>query len=176
MTLSLVITRELPWLRGLVLLPAQLLGAMLAAWLASTLLPGDIASVNTGLARGISSLQGLFIEALLTCELVITVLMLAAQKSNATFIAPLVIGLALFVAELAGIAYTGASLNPARSFGPAVVSGVFPKHHWVYWAGPFLGAAVTSGYYGYLLGFKFQEANPGQDRSGEEVAVGTERA
>lgn len=149
---------------------------MLAAFLASLLFPGKISSVNTSLGPHTTSTQGLFIEAILTCELVITVLMLAAQKSQATFIAPLVIGLALFVAELAGIAYTGASLNPARSFGPAIVSGVFPDHHWVYWAGPFLGSAFMAGFYGYLLGFKYHEANPGQDRSGEEVAVGTERA
>ena len=47
--------------------------------------------------------QGLFIEMFLTAELVITVLMLAAEKSKATFIAPVGIGLALFVAELGGM-------------------------------------------------------------------------
>ena len=56
----------------------------------------------------------------LTAELVFTILMLAAEKSKDTFIAPVGIGMALFVAELAGVYYTGASLNPARSFGPCV--------------------------------------------------------
>lgn len=100
--------------------------------------------------------------------------MLAAEKSRATFIAPVGIGLALFVAEIAGINYTGASLNPARSFGPAVVSGVWEKH-WVYWAGPGIGAVAAGLLYGYLKGLRYEEANPGQDHTGEEVAIGTER-
>lgn len=58
--------------------------------------------------------------------------MLAKEKHRATFIAPVGIGLALFVAELAGIYYTGGSLNPARSFGPCVVTGMFDPEHWIY--------------------------------------------
>lgn len=52
--------------------------------------------------------------------------------SVATFIAPVGIGLALFVAELVGVYYTGGSLNPARSFGPCVVTGIFDQEHWIY--------------------------------------------
>lgn len=69
----------------------------------------------------------------LTCELVFTVLMLAAEKSKDTFIAPIGIGLALFVAEIAGVYYTGGSLNPARSFGPCVAARSFNGYHWIYW-------------------------------------------
>lgn len=69
----------------------------------------------------------------LTCELVFTVLMLAAEKSKDTFMAPIGIGLALFVAEIAGVYYTGASLNPARSFGPCVAARSFNGYHWIYW-------------------------------------------
>jgi aquaporin related protein len=58
--------------------------------------------------------------------------MLAKEKHKATFIAPVGIGLALFVAELVGVFYTGGSLNPARSFGPCVVTGIFDKEHWIY--------------------------------------------
>lgn len=58
--------------------------------------------------------------------------MLAKEKHRATFIAPVGIGLALFVAELACIYYTGGSLNPARSFGPCVVTGMFDPEYWIY--------------------------------------------
>ena len=64
--------------------------------------PGPLA-VNTTLTHSTSIAQGLFIEMFLTSELVLTVLFLAAEKSKATFLAPVGIGLALFVAELTGL-------------------------------------------------------------------------
>jgi len=174
-TLALVVTRQLPAIRGIVLLPAQILGGIFAALLASALFDAPISLVTTALSPSTSHIQGLFIETLLTVELVMTVLMLAAEKSRATFLAPVGIGLALFVAQMAGINATGASLNPARSFGPALVSGQWGKEHWVYWAGPGLGALLTALIYGYLKGLKYEDANPGQDKQGEETSVGTER-
>lgn len=95
--------------------------------------------------------------------LVFTIFLLAAEKHRATFIAPIGIGLALFIAHLAGVRFTGgklssnassdqraradirstASLNPARSFGPDVVTGSFESHHWIYWVGPLLGSLLA---------------------------------
>jgi aquaporin rerated protein, other eukaryote len=80
----------------------------------------------------IVNLVGLFLEMFMTAELVFVVFMLAAEKHKATFLAPIGIGLALFIAELAGVYYTGGSLNPARSFGPAVVAHFFEPYHWIY--------------------------------------------
>jgi aquaporin related protein len=97
----MMISGALPWVRGLLLFPAQILGGMVAAALVSCLFPGPLA-VETTLAHGTSIAQGVFIEMFLTAELVITILMLAAEKTRATFIAPVGIGLALFVAELTG--------------------------------------------------------------------------
>lgn len=71
--------------------------------------------------------------------LILTILMLDAGPSKAMYV-----GLSLFVAELCSVYYTGGSLNPARSFGPAVVVG-FEGEHWIYWLGPVLGAGVASG-------------------------------
>jgi aquaporin related protein len=164
-TLGLVVSGGLPWFRGLVLLPAQLLGGMAAAGLVSCMYPGNISTVNTLLASGTSITQGIFIEMFLTALLVYTVLMLAVEKSKDTFIAPLGIGLALFVAELAGVYYTGGSLNPARSLGPAVASTSFPGYHWIYWLGPFLGALLAALYYRIIKYLNYEEANPGQDSS-----------
>jgi aquaporin related protein len=76
--------------------------------------------------------------------------MLAAEKSKDTFIAPIGIGLALFIIEIAGVNYTGASVNPARSFGPCVAAASFPGYHWIYWLGPALGAVVAGGFYHFI--------------------------
>ncbi|KAL9100833.1 MAG: hypothetical protein Q9163_003844 [Psora crenata] len=171
-TLGLVITGSLPALRGLLLFPAQLLGAIVAAALVSCMFPGTLA-VQTTLTNGTSITQGLFIEMFLTAELVFTVLMLAAEKTKATFIAPVGIGLALFVSELAdgsspdtGVYFTGGSLNPARTFGPCVAQRSFQGYHWIYWVGPALGAGISGGYYRFVKYFNYDKiANPGQDDS-----------
>lgn len=91
--------------------------------------------------------------------------MLAGEKHAATFMAPIGIGLTLFIAELSGVSFTGGSLNPARSFGPAVMLGSFPKEHWIYWAGPAAGAVLAAGLYKFLKVLDYERANPGQDAS-----------
>jgi aquaporin related protein len=85
--------------------------------------------------------QRIFIKSILAAELVFTIFMLAKEKHKATFIAPVGIGLALFIAEMVGVFYTGGSLNPARSFGPCVVTGVF--HNIRFTVSPFLLFAVN---------------------------------
>jgi len=89
--------------------------------------------------------------------------MLAVEKHKGTFLAPIGIGLALFIAELGGVYYTGGSLNPARSFGPCVANASFPTEHWIYWVGPLLGALLAAGFYWFIKGIEYQTANPGQD-------------
>ena len=140
---------------------AQLLGAIVAAAVVSGLFPGPL-RVLTRLSGGTSIARGLFIEMFLTAELVFTIFMLAVEKSKATYLAPVGIGIALFICELAGVYYTGmtdsqvwsiselyltlitgGSLNPARSFGPAVIYPSFDGYHWIYWLGPFFGAILA---------------------------------
>lgn len=130
-TLSLCLVGVVPWLRGAFLLVAQIVGAIAAAAAVRGLIPGDEVLFATTLTNGTSTTQGLFLEMLLTVELVFTILMLAAEKTKATFVAPVGIGLALFVAELVGVQWTGGSLNPARSFAPAVMS-TFEHDQWIY--------------------------------------------
>jgi hypothetical protein len=57
------------------------------------------------------------------------------------------IGLTLFVTQLVGGPFTGASLNPARSFCTAVAARHFPGYHWIYWLGPALGSLLAVGFY-----------------------------
>lgn len=98
----MVLAGTLPLIRGLFLFPAQLIAAMCAGGLAQAMVPGDISITNTTLSAGTSIAQGVFIEMFMTAELVFVVLMLAAEKSKDTFIAPVGIGLALFVAMMGG--------------------------------------------------------------------------
>lgn len=67
----------------------------------------------------------------LTAQLVFVIFMLAVEKHKSTFLASFGIGLAVIVAQMVGIYYTGASLNPARTLGPDVIVG-FPHYHWIY--------------------------------------------
>lgn len=101
----MVIAGTLPPIRGLILFPAQLLAGMCAAALVQCMFPGDITLTNTTLSPGTSVAQGVFIEMFMTAELVFVVLMLAAEKSKDTFIAPVGIGLALFVAMMGGTSF-----------------------------------------------------------------------
>ncbi|KAI1281155.1 aquaporin-like protein [Xylaria sp. FL0933] len=169
-TFGLSLAGRLPWMRTAIFVPAQLLACMCAGAVVKVLFPGDIASLNTTLAPGVNIAQGLFAEMFFTSYLVFVVLILAVEKSRDTFIAPIGIGLALFVAEIPGVYYTGGSLNPARSFGCAVAAPSFPGYHWIYWLGPALGALLAAGYYRFVKFCHYEEANPGQDAPSPEIA------
>jgi aquaporin related protein len=130
-TLGMVLVGAVPIPRAIFLFVAQIAGGIAASGMVLGLFPTQL-NVRTTLGADASLVQGIFIEAILTAELVFTIFMLAKEKHKATFIAPVGIGLALFIAEMVGVFYTGGSLNPARSFGPCVVTGVFDKEHWIY--------------------------------------------
>src|SRR5450756_470887 len=62
---------------------------------------------------------------------------------------------ALCTAELVAVYYTGGSLNPARSFGPAAVAHDFTSDHWIYWVGPFVGSVLAVGFYQLMKGLEY---------------------
>ena len=97
------------WFRGLLIALSQVVGAIASAGVVSALFPGPLV-IRTSLGGGTSIVQGLFIEMFLTAQLVFTIFMLAAEKHKATFIAPIGIGLSLFIAELTGML----SYRPSR--------------------------------------------------------------
>jgi len=157
-TLGMMVVGATGYIRGLLVIIAQLLGGIAAAAVVSAMMP-NVLSVRTELGGGTSVVQGLFIEMFLTAELVFTIFMLATEKHEGTFIAPVGIGLSLFIAELMGVFYTGGSLNPARSFGPAVVSHTFSSYHWIYWVGPMLGAFLASAFYMFIKALEYETVN-----------------
>lgn len=101
-TLGLCCVGAMPYIRGILITMSQMIGGIAAAGVVSALFPGPL-NVQTSLGGGASVVQGLFIEMFLTTQLVFTIFMLAAEKHKATFIAPIGIGLSLFIAELTGM-------------------------------------------------------------------------
>ncbi|EXJ82590.1 hypothetical protein A1O3_06403 [Capronia epimyces CBS 606.96] len=161
-TLTLCLVGAVPATRGCIVVVAQIIGGIAAAGAVSATLPGPMA-VNVRLGGDCSITRGLFIEMFTTLQLVFSVVMLAAIKSKATFLAPLGIGIALFIGHLLSIYYTGAGINPARAFGPDVVTHSFPGYHWIYWVGPLLGSLVAAAFFYILEALEWRTANPGQD-------------
>ncbi|KAJ3496925.1 hypothetical protein NLG97_g2297 [Lecanicillium saksenae] len=160
-TLGLVLVGAVTPLRGLMVIPTQIVAGIAAAAAVDGMLPGPLGVAN-GLGNGTSVVQGLFIEMFLTAQLVLTVYFLAVEKHRATFLAPIGIGLAVFIAHICGTNFTGTGINPARSFGPAVVTK-FVGYHWIYWLGPVMGAVLAFVLYTFLKFVDYAMANPGQD-------------
>jgi hypothetical protein len=139
-TTALFLTGKITWHRAIQTIISQMLAGMAAAGFVSGLLPGPLI-IATKLDPSISITRGLFLETFVTAQLVLTILMLKGGSAK-----PMYIGFSLFIAEICSVYFTGGSLNPARSFGPAVCVG-FTSYHWIYWVGPLLGAFLASGAY-----------------------------
>nr|QKE23050.1 aquaporin 14 [Nothobranchius kuhntae] len=144
-TLSLLATRKLDVLRALVYVSAQCLGACLgtlALYLALPLKTTADHFVNK-VPIELNAAQALGIEMLCTFEMVFTIFSVEEQRRRES---PepghLAIGLAHTAGVLIGARFSGASMNPARSLGPAIITG-FWENHWVYWIGPVLGALLA---------------------------------
>nr|QRN45646.1 AQP4 [Bostrychus sinensis] len=143
-TAAMVVTRKLSLAKALFYVVAQCLGAITGAGILFMVTPAAVRgsfgvnNVNSDISVG----HGLLVEIIITFELVFTVFATCDPKRNDLGgSAALAIGLA--------IPYTGASMNPARSLGPAVITLRF-ENHWVYWLGPILGGIIAAGLYEYL--------------------------
>ncbi|WEW56120.1 Aquaporin-1 [Emydomyces testavorans] len=144
---------------------AHIAAGIAAAGAIYVLFPGPL-TVQARMGPGVSVVQGLFIEAFLTGQLMIAVLMLAVEKQRATYLVPLVVGIAVFICEIAGARYSGGALSPARAFGPDLIKGDFAPYHWIYWAGPTIGSLGATGFYFLLKMLKYETCNPGADADG----------
>jgi glycerol uptake facilitator-like aquaporin len=132
---------------------AQLTGAVLAAYALKWLLPASLSLATRlggqSVSLETSTLQAIGLEAIATFFLAFVVFGTAVDP-KAPKIGGLAIGATLAAGILAIGPFTGASLNPARSFGPAVASGTFEGHA-VYWIGPLLGGAVAALLYEFAI-------------------------
>jgi len=134
-------------------LVAQFLGAVLAALALKALFPsgaGDVAQYGTlKLADQTTIAQGILIEAVLTFFLALAVMGTVVDPA-APKVGGFAVGLTLWMSILAGGPLTGAALNPARAFGPALVSWNWTAQV-VYWVGPIIGAVAAMQVYERLL-------------------------
>ena len=92
------------------------------------------------------ALQGMGTEIILTFALVFVIFATAVDPKGLGKLAPIAIGLTVMADHLVGIPLTGASMNPARSFGPALVSATW-DNHWIYWIGPIVGGISAAVFY-----------------------------
>ncbi len=146
-TIAFTLTRHFPARDAVAYIAAQLAGAtaaalvLLTAW---TDKPAHLGATTPSVAAGTAFLY----EALLTAFLMFVIMAVATDARAAGAAAAIAIGGVIGLDALFGGPVTGASMNPARSFGPALVSGEW-KNFWVYVAGPLVGA--TAGAFGYQL-------------------------
>lgn len=160
-TFGLLLARKVSLPRALAYMVAQCLGAICGAGLVKGFQHSFYMRYGGGansVALGYSIGTGLAAEIIGTFVLVYTVFSATDPKRNARdshvpVLAPLPIGFAVFMVHLATIPITGTGINPARSFGAAVIYNRSKPwdDHWIFWVGPLLGAALAAAYHQYVL-------------------------
>jgi aquaporin TIP len=158
-TFAALATGKIKVSTGLLYVAAQLIGAVFAVLLIKAIVAGP-AEVGLGVhglsvydpqvGGGILDNQvgdgagaGLLLEIVLTFALVFVVFATAIDPKGPAHLAPAAIGLVIMADHFIGVPMTGASMNPARSFGPAIVANEWADH-WIYWLGPLIGAALAA--------------------------------
>lgn len=129
----------------------QLLGSLIAGFALLALFPFAPSPIHLGSPAlnadlGVKFAIGTLIEIILTFFLVFVVFAVAMDKRNSTPMIGLAIGFTLALGILVGGGFTGAALNPARAFGPAIVSQFF-TNQLVYWIGPIVGGLAAASLY-----------------------------
>src|SRR5262245_52022751 len=155
---------DFPWRRVPAYIAIQLVGATLAAWFLQSVIHVSATFGSNYVAAGYSATDAFLMEAVLTLGLLSVILGTASRAQNVGALSALAVAGYIALAGLWGSPISGASMNPARTFGPDLVGGDF-THYWVYVAGPLVGAAIAVGVAYVLRG-------PGGGRSGSEAAQG----
>ncbi len=148
-TIAFALTHHFPWRDVLFYISAQMCGAVLAA-LTLRLLIGNVAQLGATLPHG-SVAQSFGLEILLTAVLMFVIISVATDTRAVGAPAAIAIGSTVALDALWGGIISGASMNPARSFGPAFVAGIWTDQ-WVYWFAPVLGASIGAILYEFIRG------------------------
>jgi aquaporin Z len=155
---------DFPWRRVPGYVIAQLVGATLAALFLWQVVDVSAKYGSNYPASGYSAGAAFLMEALLTLGLVSVILGTASGAQNIGIFGAIGVGAYIALAGLWGSPISGASMNPARTFGPDLVSGTWTDY-WVYVAGPLLGAAIA-------VGFAYVLRGSGGGRAGSAAAQG----
>jgi MIP family channel proteins len=145
-TIGFLVTRRIEPMMAVIYIIAQLLGAIAAAYALKAIFPAAVAEAThlggQSVAGDLNTLQAIFCEAIATFFLVFMVFGTAVDPHGPK-VGGFAIGLTLTADILAIGTRTGGSMNPGRSFGPAVVSGLY-EGQIVYWVGPILGGIAAA--------------------------------
>ena len=141
-SIAFALRRDFPWWRVPGYIIVQLAGATLAALVLHAIINVSAMYGSNYPAHGYSSLAAFWMELILTTGLVSVILGTASGAQNVGIIGAFAVGAYIALAGLWGSPISGASMNPARTFGPDLASRTFTGY-WVYIAGPIAGAAVA---------------------------------
>lgn len=149
-TLGVMLSGRMEVKEGIMYMVFQVIGAVIGStilWLLTTNCPGIEGTGANDLQANVSIMGGVLAEAIFTCVFVLVVLGATSKTNGATNnFAGLAIGLTLILVHLVCIRYTGTSVNPARSIGPALFQGgTALTNLWIFIVGPFIGAAIAAG-------------------------------
>jgi MIP family channel proteins len=157
-TVAFVVTRHFPRAEALAYLVAQLAGALAAAGLLAAIWPSDPAALGTTFPT-VAAGSAFVYEAVLTALLMFVILAVATDTRAVGAAAAIAIGGTVGLDALFGGPITGASMNPARSLGPALVSGEL-HYLWIYLLAPVVGAAAGAVAYQLVRGEHPPEPQP----------------
>lgn len=149
-SVAAMVCRRASVVRGIFFILFQCLGAVAGAAILKGVSQSG-ANIGVTSIAGITEAQAFGIELMITFVLVFVVLASTDdRRSDLGGSAPLSIGLAVVAGHLFAYKYTMASMNCARTFGPALVQNVW-ANHWVYWVGPIVGGIVAALVYEYIF-------------------------
>jgi len=155
-TISMLVTKRISIKEAIPYIISQIIGAIVAAASLKAIIPDLGSKVNFGTQPGPSDLlhqsvvSGVAVEAILTFFLVTVIFMTAVHKKAPAGMYGLAIGGMIFLIHLVGVPLTGASVNPARTLGPAIISGYW-TNHLMYWVGPIVGAVIAGLMMNYIF-------------------------
>ena len=163
-SIAFALRRDFPWRRVPGYIVVQLAGAALAAWFLQAVIDVSASYGSNYPAASFSNGDAFWMEMVLTFGLVSVILGTASGAQNVGVIGALGVGAYIALAGLWGSPISGASMNPARTFGPDLVAADFHAY-WVYVAGPLAGAVVA-------VGTAFVLRGRGGGRAGSGAAQG----